>query len=203
MTFEVERTAADGSKTGQTLTATPDDTPPWTESPCRARRSMFPAWDSVTHPAPHRGRQARLARGQGRPQGRRRHQCDDHRAAQSRRACQGQGREGRSGAEAPNDQIRRGVASWVKAFWCSSTARPTGLDGRQQGHQAGRDHARARPDWYFPRGVSCSCRWSASYRPPSPRPAARLGRHGREHPEHLRHDPQPGAGRVGPGAWAA
>ena len=33
MTFEVERTAADGSKTNQTLTVTPDDTPPWTEMP--------------------------------------------------------------------------------------------------------------------------------------------------------------------------
>jgi regulator of sigma E protease len=33
MTFEVERTAADGSKTGHTLTVTPDDTPPWTDMP--------------------------------------------------------------------------------------------------------------------------------------------------------------------------
>jgi regulator of sigma E protease len=33
MTFEVERAAADGSKTSHTLTATPDDTPPWTEMP--------------------------------------------------------------------------------------------------------------------------------------------------------------------------
>jgi regulator of sigma E protease len=33
MTFEVERTGADGSKTSHTLTVTPDDTPPWTEMP--------------------------------------------------------------------------------------------------------------------------------------------------------------------------
>ena len=33
MTFEVERTAADGSKTSHTLTVTPDDTPPWTDMP--------------------------------------------------------------------------------------------------------------------------------------------------------------------------
>ncbi|HWT78610.1 MAG TPA: site-2 protease family protein, partial [Candidatus Methylomirabilis sp.] len=33
MTFEVERIAADGSKTGHTLTVTPDDTPPWTDMP--------------------------------------------------------------------------------------------------------------------------------------------------------------------------
>jgi regulator of sigma E protease len=31
MTFEVERPAADGSKVRQTVTTTPDDTPPWTE----------------------------------------------------------------------------------------------------------------------------------------------------------------------------
>jgi regulator of sigma E protease len=33
MTFEVERTAADGAKSTLTLTVTPDDTPPWAEVP--------------------------------------------------------------------------------------------------------------------------------------------------------------------------
>ena len=82
MTIEVERTAADGSKTSQTLTVIPDDTPPWTdkrppwtELPTSSDVPMLPAWDSSRHRAPHHGRRAGLARSQSGSQGRRCHRA--------------------------------------------------------------------------------------------------------------------------------
>ena len=38
MTFEVERAAADGGRKAQTLTVTPDDSPPWNWTPMNQER---------------------------------------------------------------------------------------------------------------------------------------------------------------------
>ena len=48
MTFEVERAAADGGRKVQTLTVTPDDSPPWSEPRLSRSRSTSPAWASAS-----------------------------------------------------------------------------------------------------------------------------------------------------------
>ena len=159
---------------------------------------------------PRRGRAARLARGQGRAESRRRDQLDDVSSRRSQADSPG-AKASKSPPVRPKSEtieLRRRLArAGSRRSGCSSTspAAPVSLVVNN-GHRA-RSSSRPRP---IPRGTSphADCVFMPLFRKLPPQEhrrgaAARLGRHGREHPEHLRHVPQPGPAAGQPqAAWA-
>ena len=101
MSFEVERVSADGSTTRQTLSVTPDDTPPWTEMPAASERAgRSRSWPLLSGAATHHARYPRFASGQSGVEGRRPDQLDDDCSTPPRRDLPHQEQQNRPGAEA-------------------------------------------------------------------------------------------------------
>ena len=181
MTFEVERTAADGSKIGPDPDGHPRRHTRLDRSPVvpkRAARRPRPG-PLLPRPAPHRGRRAGLARGQGGAQGRRRDQRDDLAPPDRRGLARSREARRETPAPKPKRSLSTSIASWVRAFWALQYSSDTTVStDRQQGLQADRDHGRARSHLVLPdRAASRSCRWSSKLPPQiaSPRPCGAAG----------------------------